>query len=245
MNIVLHQFEFSHFNDKARWALDFKGIGHERVSYLPGPHMLYIKRLSGQPQTPVLAINNDIVAGSAAIINRLEQDHPSPALYPEDPAERAEALSIQERFDQEVGPATRTAIFSRLIEEGDYLCAMFGRAASPLKRKLYRASLPLAKPMIAKGNGTVDPENVSRCFALTEKTLEEVAERTAATGFMVGERFSVADLTAAALLAPLSNPEHPDMARPKPIPQSVAALIAPYADHAAIQWVNRMYREYR
>ncbi len=70
MAIVLHQFEFSHFNDKARWALDFKGIEHRRESYLPGPHMFFIRRLSGQAQTPVLAVDNEVIPGSAAIIPR-------------------------------------------------------------------------------------------------------------------------------------------------------------------------------
>ncbi len=245
MAIVLHQFEFSHFNDKARWALDFKGIEHRRESYLPGPHMFFIRRLSGQAQTPVLAVDNEVIPGSAAIIDRLERDFPLPSLYPEDASLRQEALALQARFDEEVGPATRTVIFSRLIDEEDYLCSMFGRAAAPLKRTIYRASLPLAKPMIAKGNGTVDPENVRRCFALTEATLDEVAERTAATGYMVGDRFSVADLTAAALLAPLVNPSHPDMARPQPVPDSVATLVAGYAGHPAVAWVNRMYAEHR
>ena len=36
--VTLHQFRYSHFNEKVRWALDFKGIAHERVSELPGPH---------------------------------------------------------------------------------------------------------------------------------------------------------------------------------------------------------------
>ncbi|MFT4570580.1 MAG: glutathione S-transferase [Hyphomicrobiaceae bacterium] len=245
MSITLHQFEMSHFNDKARWALAFKGLEHTRESYLPGPHMVLIRRLSGQVQTPVLVVDNDTIPGTAAIIDRLERDHPTPALYPSDPAERAEALAVQERFDNEVGPATRTVIFSELINEDAYLASMFGGSVSALKRSLYRASLPLAKPMIAKGNGTADPENVRRCLERTQVALDEIAERTVATGFMVGDSFSVADLTAAALMAPISNPTHPDMARPQPVPPSIQALVSNYADHPAVGWVNRMYAEHR
>src|SRR6185503_21320125 len=35
---VLWQFRFSHFNEKARWALDWKRVPHTRSSLLPGWH---------------------------------------------------------------------------------------------------------------------------------------------------------------------------------------------------------------
>jgi glutathione S-transferase len=46
MKLELHQFPSSHFNEKARWALDYKGLEHSRLNYLPGPHMRPIKKLS-------------------------------------------------------------------------------------------------------------------------------------------------------------------------------------------------------
>jgi len=244
MPIVLYQFEFSHFNDKARWALDWKGVPHERRSLLPGLHAPTIQRLSGQSQTPVLDVEGEIVAGSAAIIDRLEKNHPEPALYPADPAARKEALALQARFDDELGPSTRTVVFSRLIDEGGYVCAMFARKASPVARVLYRATFPFARGLIAKGNG-VNPANIERCFAVVDDWLEEIAKRTEATGYLVGDTFSVADLAGAALLAPLANPTHPDMARPTPVPASVQDLLARYADHAAIHWTTEIYARHR
>ncbi len=245
MNILLHQFEFSHFNDKARWALNFKNVEHERRSYLPGPHMPAIKKLAGSSQTPVLQIGDEIVAGSAGIIDRLETAYPDPALYPADPELRAEALELQAEFDKHVGPATRTVLFNELVNEGSYLCAMFARKASRPRQILYRATFPLARGLIAKGNGTTDPENVQRCTALVDSTLDSVYQRVANTGYMVGDCFSVADLTAAALLAPLANPQHPDMARPQPVPESVAKLLANYQNHPTIAWVGEMYERHR
>jgi hypothetical protein len=52
---TLHQFLGSHFNEKARWGLDWKCAPHRRVSHLPGPHMLKIRRMTGQTATPVLS----------------------------------------------------------------------------------------------------------------------------------------------------------------------------------------------
>ncbi len=243
--LVLHQFEFSHFNEKARWALDFKGIEHRRESYLPGPHMPAIKRLSGKTQTPVLQTPDCIISGSAEIIDHLETAHPAPPLYPESAEAKTAALALQSQFDTELGPAARTVVFSNLVEEGSYLCAMFARKAAAPKRWLYRATYPIAKAMIAKANGTTDPANVARSFEVVERTLDEIATQAEPTGYLVGSEFSIADLSAAALLAPLANPQHPDMARPKPIPASVAALISKFAEHPAIAWVHQMYAQHR
>ncbi len=245
MTIVLHQFSASHFNEKARWGLALKGVDHERVSHLPGPHIPAIRRLSGQTQTPVLVQDGEVVAGSAAILDRLEAGWPEPRLYPEDPAAKAEALELQARFDAEVGPAVRTALFSVLVNEGGFLCRIFARDKPRLARGLYRASFPLARPLIAKGNGVVDPANVERAFARTAEALDLVAKRTSATGYLVGDEFTIADLTAAALLAPLADLDHPDMAKPRPMPASVVAFLGAYAEHPATLWVKATYARHR
>ena len=63
MTLELHQFPFSHYNEKARWALDWKGVPHVRRSYLPGPHMLPVYRLSGQRSVPVLRAGTEVIPG--------------------------------------------------------------------------------------------------------------------------------------------------------------------------------------
>ena len=245
MPVVLHQFVASHFNEKARWALDWKGIAHERVTYLPGPHMLPIQRLSGNTQTPVLDLDGEIVAGSAAIVARLDRHVAAPPLLPDDDDARRAALGWQERYDDEVGPAVRAALFSVLVDEGDYLCRIFARTKPAWKRGLYRALFPAARGMIAKGNGVVDPADVERAFARTASALDEDAKQTEATGYLVGDAFTIADLAVAALLAPLAKVAHPDMAFPDDPPASMVRFHARYADHPAVAWVRGIYARHR
>lgn len=243
--IVLHQFLYSHFNEKARWALTYKGVPHQRVTYLPGPHMPKIKKLSGQRQTPVMTWDGDVVAGSANIVDRLEaqiEDHP---LLPKDDAARREVLDLQTEMDARLGPATRTAFFSVLINEGGYLSAMFARDSGVIGRGLYRAMFPIARPLIAKANGTVDPKNVERAFQITNEYLDRVVDQTRATGYLCGNGFTLADLTAASLLAPLANVDHPDMKRPQPMPDSIRQFYDLWRDHPGIDWVRRMYAQHR
>ena len=54
MNLpVLWQFTASHYNEKARWALDWKRLPHERRAVLPGPHLARIWWETGQKQVEV------------------------------------------------------------------------------------------------------------------------------------------------------------------------------------------------
>jgi glutathione S-transferase len=243
-DLVLHMFPASHFNEKARWALDWKGLPHARVAYLPGLHGRPIRRLSGQSQTPVLVMRGRAIPGSARILDELERAFPQRALYPEDPAGRERALAIQRRFDAEVGPATRTAVFSVLIHEPDHLCATFARRQPVRRRMLYRALLPLARPMIAKGNG-VNPAGVEQALARVRQALDDTVRAVGPSGQLVGDRFSVADLAAAALLTPLLPLDHPDVAPPEPLPDRVSAFYARFEAHPAIQWVREQYAKHR
>ncbi|MEM1244860.1 MAG: glutathione S-transferase family protein [Acidobacteriota bacterium] len=244
-NVVLHQFPMSHYNEKVRWALDWKGIAHRREHYLPGPHARAIEKLSGQSSTPVLALDGDVVSGSAAILERLEADYPEPSLLPTDAAQRREALELQKRFDDEVGPATRTALFSVLMNESAYVAKMFGSPQPAARRFLYRMIFPLARGKVRAAYQTNDRDHVARCEQVAVAALDEVAERSAATGYLVGDSFTVADLTCAALLAPIAGPEHPDMKRPSPRPETVRRYVARFEDHPGVQWVRSTYERDR
>ena len=243
--VVLHQFRHSHFNEKARWGLDWKGIPHRRVSYLPGPHLPRIRRLSGQTATPVLDLDGECIAGSARILEALEARFPERPLHPRDPELRQESLQIQSEFDAEVGPAVRTALFSVLIDEPTHLCRIFAGDASAPARLLYRASFPIARGMIARANGTTDPKGIERAFERTRRALDFVEKQVGPSGYLVGDAFSIADLCCASLLAPLVNPEHPDMRSPEPVPASVQALHAGFREHRATRWVLEQYARHR
>jgi glutathione S-transferase len=89
--VELIQFERSHFNDKARWALDYKSIAHSRTCLLPGLHLKTVAGLTGGTMVRILSIDDKNIGESAAIIDYLEQHTPSPALYPADAPDRARA----------------------------------------------------------------------------------------------------------------------------------------------------------
>ena len=244
-DLVLHQFRASHYNEKVRWALDFKGLAVKRVSHLPGLHMFALKRLSGQTTTPVLRAGAKVITGSAAIIEHLEREFRFPPLYPVNATDRSRALEIQRSWDVGVGRATRTLIYSRLLNQPEFLVALFADSEPALKRGLYRAAMTLLCNVIVKANGGTDANKVAAAHTTIAHSLDWLAANINASGQLITESFTVADLSCAALLTPLVSVTHPAMATPSAAPQSVVELRAQYQDHPAIQWVQEQYTKHR
>src|SRR5206468_2278458 len=122
---VLWQFRFSHFNEKARWALDWKGIAHVRRSLLPGFHVPRVLWMTGQKALPVLVLDGETIHDSTRRIERLERLRPEPALYPADATDRRRALELEDFFDEELGPHVRRALFHELLPETEFAAAAF------------------------------------------------------------------------------------------------------------------------
>jgi len=242
--IELHQFSHSHFNEKVRWALDYKNVPHVRICYMPGPHVPQIRRLTGQTETPVVRMDGRTVHGSARIIDELEQRFPAPALYPEDPALRTEALDLEARLDRELGPEIRRAVFATTLHDAAFAVATFASEKPAWKRNLYEGAFPLVR-VVMKKTMDITPETGRRSKEMVERVLDFLADRIPATGYLVGGAFSVADLTAAALLAPAALVEHPDMRQAEPRPPQYAELCAEWSTHPAMQWAHEMYRRHR
>jgi glutathione S-transferase len=243
-DLELVMFNASHYNEKARWALDYKRLPHRRTSLLPGPHARVVSKLTGQTQVPVLRVDGRVSAGSARIIDELERLCPEPPLYPTDPDERRRALEIQEHFDEQVGPHIRRALFSILIREPAYTAALFASDRSAPARFAYRCVLPLVRPVMVKSMQIVEPQ-VSESFAATRRGFDFVAEHVGPKGYLVGDRFTVADLAAAALLTPGVDVAHPDMRKPDPKPPRIQEWLARWADHPGAAWVRAIYARHR
>src|SRR5262245_47193331 len=108
-DVVLWHFPISHFNEKVRWALDWKGIAHRRrvltLDYLP--RALWA---TGRPTLPIVLIDAVAIGDSTRIIEALEKRWPEPKLYPAAEAERRRALELEDFFDEELGHHVRTLL---------------------------------------------------------------------------------------------------------------------------------------
>ena len=212
---VLWQFRMSHYNEKARWALDYKRIAHVRETVIPGLHIPRLMLISRQKQVPVLVADGEVIAGSGAIIEHIERTHPEPPLFPSEPAERQRALELARFFDEELGPYLRRALFYELLSDAGYCTAIFTHGSGLAMRTLYRASFPLVR-VVMKLDMDIDEGSAADAVEKTLVALESLDNLIQPSGYLVGTAFSVADLTAAALISPVVQPPQFPYAFPPP-----------------------------
>src|SRR4051794_36991232 len=83
--LVFHVLPPSHPCATVEAALRLKGLEYEKVELRAGPHPEEMERIYGEGRrtVPGLLVDDEPVHGSNAILERLEQLAPEPALYPD------------------------------------------------------------------------------------------------------------------------------------------------------------------
>ncbi|MGN6256346.1 MAG: glutathione S-transferase family protein [Solirubrobacterales bacterium] len=246
---VLWQLEVSHYSEKARWALEYKGIDHVRRSPLPGTHIpvaLFLTR-GAQPTVPVLQMDGRAIGDSTAIIAALEAKHLDRPLYPSKPEERERALDLEEWFDENLGPHTRLLPFYELIQEPE-LFAELAAATVP-------GPLGKAKPVVGAygriytslrwgANKGEDAEWAREGIVAAFDKLEAELKKGGGE-FLVGDRLSVADVTAASLFYPLVVPPEGPLDPALPRPPAFDRFRTELSDRPGWRWVEETFRRHR
>jgi glutathione S-transferase len=241
---TLWQFKYSHYNEKARWALDYKRILHVRRSLLPGAHIPRVLWMTGQKAVPVLVLDGVAIADSTRILEALERRQPEPPLYPRDDHDRGRALALEEFFDEELGPHLRRTWFYEVMPDADFTVAQVTVGRGRTTQRVYRALYP-AISAVMRADMHIDAAGAATGRAKVQVALDRIAAELQPSGYLVGEAFSVADLTAAALLSPVVMPAEFPYPLITPLPASAARYRASLATHAAFQWAADIYRKHR
>jgi glutathione S-transferase len=246
---VLWQIDISHYAEKVRWALEYKGVDHVRRSPLPGTHIpiALVLTKGAHPTVPVLQLDGRAIGDSTEIIAALESNYPEPPLYPVDAEERARAIELEEWFDENLGPHARLLPFYELIQEPDVFAEVAAESVpGPLgKAKPVVGAYARAYTSIRWGaNSAEDAEQARSAIVAAFDKLE--AELEQGNGeFLVGEHLSVADITAASLFYPVvvppEGPLNPDLPRPPALERFRQSL----SDRRGFKWVEQTFRRHR
>ena len=242
---TLWHIELSHYSEKARFALDYKGVGHRLRTPMVGTHQAIAVALtrSGHRRFPVLKFDGERAIGdSTAIVAALEERFPEPPLYPDDPDERARALLLEDYFDEQLAPAVRQFSFFQVFGERHGIADAIA-PGRPAVNRVLRWGEPLARTLIRSDYGAnAEHEESSRAAILA--AADRIEAEVQPSGYLVGEAFSVADLTGAALFTPLlAPPGRPYL--PKTSPPKFVALREEITARPAGQWVHEMYARHR
>jgi glutathione S-transferase len=241
---VLWHFPISHFNEKVRWALDFKSIPHIRrvlsIDYVPRAWWA-----TGQVKLPILFLDGAAIADSTRIIERLEAYKPDPPLYPADAAARIRALALEDFFDEGLGPALRGVIIGEMfLEEPHAALRTLSRGMPAAAYRVMAAASPAFRAFY-RWRHDISPATIESGKAAVLAALDRIEHERQPSGYLVGDRFTIADLTAAALLSPLTAPPEFPYPPAGATPRTLARYRDALASRPAFQWALDMYRRHR
>ena len=242
---VLWHIPMSHYSEKVRWVFDHRRIEHRRRAVLNGNHVpvALVKTRGAQATFPILELDGEVVGGSGAIVAALEARYPERPLYPEDPAERAQALELERFFDAEMAPAVRLAVWSGL----------------PADRELNRVFAPRLSPVVGWAPGLaassaalfgrlrygVGPSaDLEAAHATIRAALDRIEALAEPGGYLVGYRLTIADIAGAALMYPLVLPPEAPRILPR-VPKDAQVFKDSIKDRAGYRWVQETFRRHR
>ena len=238
----LIQFPISHYCEKVRWTLNYKKLDFEIVNLLPGPHFIQTRKYSKRSSVPILIHDGKPIQGSGNIITYLDETFPDRSLTPTDPKEKAEALEWETFADAEVGVHVRRCLYEHLLDTPDIVIPMFATDGPWYATALMKATFPvLRKKMKLMMN--INPEKAKYSRERLNTSVDRLQARYKTNEYLVGDSFTRADLTAAALMAPFYMPEGYGLNWPKDLPEPSQELLAEFSNR--IGWVGKSYSKYR
>jgi|HubBroStandDraft_6_1064221.scaffolds.fasta_scaffold574564_1 glutathione S-transferase len=240
----LYTFTLSHFSEKIRWTLSAAGVAFEEVPWTPFFHVLRARRRGKATTVPVLETREGPVQDSTRILLWLEKHRTPFPFIPQEPAAREAALEVEARFDK-VGEHVVRYAYSVALDDAESVIRYWTTDASALQARIIRRFFP-AMRWIFRRKLRMSPTNVQTSRATIEAGLAWIESRTTSpTQRLVGDRLTIADFGAAALLAPLVCPdEHPIYGSSR-YRAAIAPLVGQWQDRPAFAWVRAMYRDHR
>ena len=243
---VLITMPHSHYAEKARWALDRLSIPYREEPHVPLLHRLATSRRGGG-SVPVLVRGDERFVDSTEILRHADASCGGDRLYPHDPDARRSVEALEERFDKALGPHTRRWAYFQLLPHRALLYRLMARGVPRLESSLLTLTLPFVVFAIRKGL-RITPSGAERSLANVRDVLAEVGGLLAdGRRYLVGNRFTAADLTFAALAAPVLLPERGIAAYPNidELPSTMREAVEGLRDTKAGRFALRMYAQER
>jgi glutathione S-transferase len=206
--LELYQFELSHFSEKVRLILDYKGLAYRKIEVVPGMGQLELFRMSGQKQVPVLKDGNTVIADSTAIALYLDKTYPDRPIIPTNPQQKANCLLLEQWADNSIGIKGRTILLESL-KSSNLRTSILPVGTPDILRNLVSSIPREAIDVLGLGLG-LTPDSVRAAKAEMHRSLESICLLLSQNGgYLTGDTPTLADLTVAGLSLLLKIPDGP------------------------------------
>jgi glutathione S-transferase len=201
----------SHYNEKARWALDRFGLEFDEQPWMPALHYastipLGLRHRRGQADrgstrfsTPMLVTDDaaDPLLTDSTAIARFASDQGKAAPEFWSP----EAAVLDRHFSGRFGADTRRLVYFFLLPDRAMLAELADRSVGPSQARAFKRLTPLIRRVLIS-KLQVDEVHAARARENILAEFTQISERLSdGRRYLVGDQFSIADLSFAALSA--------------------------------------------
>lgn len=242
---ILYQFPLSLYCEKTRWNLDFKKIQYQCQDLLPGTHIFIAWRLAQQRSLPILTDRKKTIGDSTNIAIYLEKQYQQFPLIPTNQVLAKKVLELEDWFD-ELGDHVRRYCWSEAVNHPDVVDIFFNfQGYSQLQKMISHYNAPLLRLMIKRTFKVYDIQ-VENSWNHINDALKKIEIWLGGNpeSYLVNNTFTLADLTAASMLAPMIGPENSPWSDTR-LPEIDYQKQKMLQESIVGQWVLRLYREYR
>lgn len=243
--LELYQFEMSHYVEKVRLILDYKGLEYKKIEVTPGLGQIDLMQMSGQRQVPVLKDGNEIIADSTAIAEYLDKHYPEKPIIPEDPKLRGLCLLMEQWADESIGLNARKCLVGTFGQDQTFRTSVLPTNTPDFLKSLVGAvpgdifsilglGVGFGPDALKAAKNAMKRDLASLCFILNEQP------------YLVTDHPTLADFAVAGLTMYVKFPEGnylniPESLKGKGTPGIAdAGLFEPF-----FTWRDKLYADYR
>lgn len=242
--MILYQFKISHYCEKVRWALDYKALSYEVKNLLPGFHFFQTRKIAPASSVPILVSGHDVVQGSSAIIDFLDEKYPANPLTPNNPKLAAEAMQWEKYLDEKLGENLRRIYYFYTLDNRQLATSSLLQGSKPYLRPIFLAIFPILKKVMRKSM-QIYPKQTKKSEIALFTAFDRLEGILSKQPFILGDRFSRVDLTASALLGLLCKPQNKHTDSPRQLSQPFMTFCENLQDRPLTKWVSNIYQQYR
>ena len=233
---LLWHIPLSHFNEKARWALDYKGIAHRRQVLGPD-YLVRAWRATGQGKLPILFLDDQAVSDSTRIIaarsrsairNRCFILVSRPCVNGHSNSKTTSTRRSARHW--------RASIITPIFRQDRDLALRILTTGMPEAADRRLRSVARIFPVFYRFRHKISDRRLENDRAAVGAALDRIERERDGRAYLVGASFTVADLTAASLLSPLLQPPEIQYPLRVELPPDIQDYRAALLRHPAAQW---------
>ena len=196
--LELYQFELSHYCEKIRLILDYKGLSYRKVEVTPGIGQLDLFRMSGQRQVPVLKDGTEVIADSTAIALYLDRKYPDRPIIPVEPQQRALCLLMEEWADESIGSNGRKAMLGAFGQDPAFRSALLPSSTPSFLKTIVESVPGEALSLLGAGAG-LGADAVKAARQAMQQNLESLNTLLTHSPYLITDHPTLADFAVAGL----------------------------------------------